>query len=295
MKKKIIPYLHHCKQDLEMNEQIINKKTLKEDEDQGEMDIIFFVFLFSYTIYLSCIDFLYQDKNDKNSISKFHLIMSNLWAFFPIMQAQGLWLKILLILTCYFSITWHWTNIGLSLPNDTSFYRIFDAVFSIITIISYSLSWIPKCKQKQLKYKNNYWTNHCLGQPKETSEWRCRWTFNLVFNIITCIIFGVILYTTDGASGYYVQLICCWVFISIAVISALYQLFKGDMTIGKKYRKNFIFWAFLGISFGCISFIYKMKSDNLDENSLLNHSVWHTYVMSCAYSFSRASEYLEIY
>ena len=113
-----------------MNKKHLNSKhqkglsALKEDEDQGEMDIIFFVFLFSYTIYLSCIDFLYQDKNDKNSISKFHLIMSNLWAFFPIMQAQGLWLKILLILTCYFSITWHWTNIGLSLPNDTSFYRI---------------------------------------------------------------------------------------------------------------------------------------------------------------------------
>ena len=85
--KKVKPLL--IEKDLEMN----SKLTLEEDEDQGEMDTVFFLSLFSYTIYLASIDLLYN-KEDKSDVGKFNLIMSNLWAFFPIMQAQGLWLKV---------------------------------------------------------------------------------------------------------------------------------------------------------------------------------------------------------
>ena len=54
-------------------------------------------------------------------------------------------------------MAWHWFNIGLSLPGGKDKYRILDAVFSIVTIISYSLSWIPKCGQnKDLKLKNDF-------------------------------------------------------------------------------------------------------------------------------------------
>lgn len=273
-------------------------KTLEEDEDQGEMDTVFFLSLFIYTIYLSSIDILYPDAEDKQSVGKLNLIMSNLWAFFPVMQAQGLWLKFLLTMTCYYSITWHWTNIGMSLPGNTSYYAILDAIFSIVTIISYCLSWLPKIKTKLPtleQEKSHCFYRNCVGKPKETSEWRCRWTPNLVLNISISTFFGVLLYTTRGAEGSMIQIICCWTFITIAILLALYQLSRGDMKVGKKYRNKFIFWVLIGVVFGCVSFIYKMKSDNQDENSLFNHSVWHTYVMSCAYSFSRASEYLEIY
>jgi hypothetical protein len=291
--KKVNPVIE-TSNDLEMNSKI----TLDEDEDQGEMDIVFCVFLFSYTIYLASIDLLYSDGKDKSDVGKFNLIMSNLWAFFPVMQAQGLWLKLLLIITCYYSISWHWFDIGFSLPGDKDMYRILDGVFSILTIISYSLSWIPKCKKNkdnENKTKNNFWNKHFLGPPRETSEWRCRLTLHLFINIFTCILIGSILYVSNGKEGSEIQIICCWCFITIAILSALYQLFKGDMSIGNKYRKNFACWVLVGVIFGAVSFIYKTKSDNSDENSFFNHSVWHTYVFSCAYSFSRASEYLEIY
>ena len=75
MKKQVKPLL--VDKDLEMNSKI----TLEEDEDQGEMDTVFFLSLFSYTIYLASIDLLYSNKEDKNNIGKFNLIMSNLWAF----------------------------------------------------------------------------------------------------------------------------------------------------------------------------------------------------------------------
>lgn len=86
--KKVKPLLNdQDEKDLEMNSKI----TLEEDEDQGEMDTVFFLSLFSYTIYLASIDLLYSNKEDKSNVGKFNLIMSNLWAFFPVMQAQGLW------------------------------------------------------------------------------------------------------------------------------------------------------------------------------------------------------------
>ena len=100
--KKVTPLISNKDDDIEMN----SKTTLGEDEDQGEMDTVFFLSLFIYTIYLSSIDLIYTDKKDKSDIGKFNLIMSNLWAFFPVMQAQGLWLKILLIMTCYCSMSW---------------------------------------------------------------------------------------------------------------------------------------------------------------------------------------------
>ena len=288
--KKVTPLINNKDDDIEMN----SKTTLGEDEDQGEMDTVFFLSLFIYTIYLSSIDLIYTDKKDKSDIGKFNLIMSNLWAFFPVMQAQGLWLKILLIMTCYCSMSWHWFNIGFALPGNKDMYRIFDAIFSILTIISYSLSWIPKCykKNRDTKLKNDFWHKHFLGPPRETSEWRCRLTPHLFINIFTCILMGSILYVSNETE---IQIICCWGFITIAVLSALYQLSRGDMQIEHKYRKNFAYWVLIGVIFGAVSFVYKTKSDNTDENSFFNHSVWHTYVFSCAYSFSRASEYLEIY
>ena len=298
--KKVKPLLNDQNRDLEINKINqkfeINKLTLEEDEDQGEMDTVFFLSLFSYTIYLTSIDLLYPDKEDKKNIGKFNLIVSNLWSFFPIMQGQGLWLKALLVLSCYYSVVWHWFNIGLSLPGEKDNYRMLDAVFSILTIISYSLSWLPKCyRQNQKEIRNDFLHKHFLGPPRETSEWRCRLTINLFINIFTCILIGSILYVSNGAEGTGIQIICCWSFITIAVLSALYQLFRGDMTIGNTYRKKFVFWVSIGVIFGSISFVYKTKSDTKDENSFFNHSVWHTYVFSCAYSFSRASEYLEIY
>jgi hypothetical protein len=283
-----------------MTDQVLplNENILEEDEDQGEMDTIFFLSLFVYTIYLCCIDILFPEAKDKEAIGTLNLILSNLWAFYPIMQAQGLWLKTLLSLTCYYSILWHWSR-HFYLPGDSFSYGRRDAIFSILTIVSYCLSWLPKLATKipsNQEEKRSCWYKNCLGRPKKTSEWRCRWTSNLVINIGISLISGAILYLNFGEDNdVMVQISICWISICIALISAMYQLMKGEMKIGMKYRNIFAFWAILGIVFGCISFVHKLKSDDKDANSNFDHSVWHVYVMSCAYSFSRASEYLEIY
>lgn len=282
---------------LPMSTYPIGKKTLEEDEDQGEMDTIFFLSLFVYSLYLFSINILYPDSEEKDSVGKFNLVMSNLWAFYPIMQAQGLWLKFLLIATTYYSICWHWTNVGMKLPGDVDHYRVWDALFSVCIIVSYSLTWLPKLKTYEPTPEQNKtcWYHNCRGKPKETSEWRCRWTTSLLINMFITIIIGALIYTTDAVSGYSTQISVCWIFISFAFITAIYQLIRGDMKVGKKNRMKFAFWAFIGIVFGCISFSCKMTSNVFDSNSNIYHSGWHAYVFSCAYSFSRASEYLEIY
>jgi len=264
------------------------KKTLKEDEDQGEMDVVFFLSTTLYASYLLSIDWLYDEK-DATAVNRFHMIISNVWSFYPIVQAQGLWLKSLLLLTGYFSLVWHWTyDLGNELPSDTDFYGKGDMLLSIVTIISYCLSWVPKIKVTE-PTKTGWFYNNCLGKPKETSEWRCRWTMNLMINMVICIVFGAILYiTSDSDDSQKVQILLCWIFITIALISALFQLWKGDIRVGK-YRYKFIFFVVFGTLFGTIAFVFKMKE------TMNAHCLWHVFVMSCAYCFSRGSEYIEIY
>lgn len=273
-------------------------KTLKEDEDQGEMDTVFFILLITYTIALFSMEFWYPDEKDYLAVGHFHLVMSNLWAFFPIMQAQGLWLKILLICTCYYSILWHWTETGAYLPGDRRVFGRWDAIFSTCVIVAYCLSWLPKFKTKiptadeERKY---CWYHNCRGRPKETSEWRCRWTPNLILSIVICFLCGLAMFYGWSNFKFDFTIVVCWFFITVAFVTAIYQLVRGKMRIGEKNRKKFAFWAFLGMVFGPIAFVYKQKSNFDGPVTFYQHSIWHVYVHSCAYSFSRASEYLEIY
>lgn len=269
--------------------------TLREDEDQGEMDIAFFFCLITYTIYLYSVDILYPDPDQMNMVGDFHLVMSNVFAFFPIMQAQGLWLKGLLIMTGYFSVCWHWINIDKDLPWGSDFYRVWDTIFSVCIIVAYALSWLPKCKSYEPtkeERRKSFWSRSCIGRPRETAEWRCRWTPHLIGNIFVCTVLAIVMYVTQNHS---LPLVLSWLFICIAILLSFYQLFRKQMTISKRYRKRFAAWAFVAIVFGIIAYVYKDKSDERDKYSYFYHSVWHAYVMSCAYSFSRASEYLEIY
>jgi hypothetical protein len=268
---------------------------LSEDDDQGEMDIVFGVGLFVYFTYLLCSNYIYEDYVDQLNVAKFHIIMSNLWAFFPIMQAQGLWLKFLLIMTCYFSITWHWNNIGMELPNVTDYYKKMDTVFSIMTIVCYCISWMPRFHTRRYtieEEKKNCCLRYFRGNPKKTSEWRCRLTTSLVINVFVCSIVGVIIYNNGKFD---VELGVCMAFIMIAVLLALYQLKRGIMVVGKKYRKRFIGWASIAILLGMMAFYFKGKTYLNLADALIKHSLWHTFVFSSAYSFSRASEYLDIF
>tara|TARA_B100000925_G_C21982192_1_gene462834 strand:- start:871 stop:1722 length:852 start_codon:yes stop_codon:yes gene_type:complete len=269
------------------------KKTimLKEDDDQSDLDSIFFVSIFLYSIYVTLIPWIYNEK-DAKSVDNFHLIISNFFGCFPIMQAQGLWLKSLLITTVYFSLVWHWSSdLQLDLPHDDNLYGKGDSILSIITIISYCLSWIPKFKvyQPTEEEEKKLWYKYFRGDPKQTAEWRCRFTLNLVVNIFVCCLFGILLYmTSNNENEQDIQITLCWAFIFIALVSGFYQLHKKSLEIGMKKKKHFVFWLCTGTLFGIMAFLQKI------QNTIHSHIFWHMYVMGSAYSFSRAAEYLQI-
>jgi hypothetical protein len=279
------------------------KKMLEEDDDQGEMDMIFFGGIFVFTISQAILPYVYTTPNDFYYVTRFDIVMTNLWAFFPITQAQGLFLKSLLILTAWYSILWHWTSNDLKFPGNGNLYGTFDTMFSTIIVISYALSWLPKMKTYKPTYEDEHgsfgwWYKSCRGPPRKTSEWRCRWTPNLILNVFVCSIIGII-YAFNWPpmwNGYDMSLVFCWLSVAIALTVAIWHLTRGKMKIGKTYRTNFIFWVCSGIAMGIVSFVYKNRSNNThDTKWLLYHSIWHVYVFGCAYCMSRAQEYLEIY
>lgn len=272
-----------------------NTEMLDEDDDQNEMDTIFTIGNISYTTFiLLCLNnVIYPIAEDKENVGKFHLIMSNLWAFFPIMQAQGLWLKSLLAMTCYFSMTWHWYNIGHELPMGREYYRRLDIVFSVMSIVSYSMSWIPLYKTKiysKSQERKSCCIKYCCGMPKQTAEWRCRWTYRLGLNILICIIVGAIIWQSEQ---HVIEI--CLVSIIVAFTFAMWQLTRGIMKVGSKHRIKFFLWASSGVGFGCIAFASKINDEkSLDVgNQMFWHALWHTYIFGSAFCISRASEYLQ--
>lgn len=288
-----------CNENIEI---ITRNKMIKLYRNQGEMDMIFWGALIVFLCIQASLRTLYPNLKDYIAIGKFDIIMSNLWAFFPICQAQGLLLKMLLICTCWYSFLWHWSSVGFAMPGSTETYGGLDTMFSALVIQSYAFSWFPKMKtyhptEEDEKGRCGWWYKSCRGPPKYSSEWRCRWTPNLIFNVIFCIFMGVLYFENwpwfNGEIS--VEVVICSCCIILAFILAIWHLLRGNMQVGKKYRKNFIIWTLSGIALGVTAYIYKIKSNNKNIDSNINHSVWHACIFSCAYCLSRAQEYLEIY
>ena len=109
MKRKVLP---------------TDTKTLQEDDDQNETDVVFFLCVIGYTGFISGVNTIYTAE-DYNDVGKFVLIMSNLFSIFPIVQGQGIWMKLLVFATAMSSIMWHWVEIGMKLPENhyNIFYR----------------------------------------------------------------------------------------------------------------------------------------------------------------------------
>lgn len=256
-------------------------KTLEEDDDQNETDVVFILCVLLY----SCFVFgrhYFLEGEDYDDIGKFVLVMSNFVSVFPIVQAQGIWMKLLLFCTALSSITWHWIEIGMKLPGEPLKYRSIDRCLSIMTITSYCMQWLPipyhKTKRKDC-------LRHWLGPPQETAEWRCRLSIKLFVNMAMSCGAGVVVYRNETlAAPFGMILIVCVVLLSIGYI------LSGNMTISKKFKIKFILWVLGGAAIGLTAFRFKRE----DDNNWYNHSLWHAYVFSAAYSFSRALEYLEL-
>lgn len=288
----------------EGNNIIISKpdRMVELDKNQGEMDMIFWAALVIFLCVQGTLRTIYPEAKDYIAVGKFDIIMSNLWAFFPIAQSQGLLLKVLLICTCWYSFLWHWVLVGFAMPGNSNTYGSLDTMFSALVIQTYAFSWFPKFKTfkptlEDEKARCGWWYKSCRGHPKHASEWRCRWTPNMVLNLGSCIIMGIIylLNWPCFVYGISIEVYICVLSIILAFLLAIWHLMRGNMQVGRKYRKNFIFWTVVGIPLGIVAYVYKIKSNNKDIDSNVNHSVWHACIFSCAYCLSRAQEYLEIY
>lgn len=266
-----------------MKEKVLptDTKTLQEDDDQNETDVVFLLCVIGYTGFISGVHTIYT-ADDYNDVGKFVLIMSNLFSIFPIVQGQGVWMKLLVFATAMSSIMWHWVEIGMKLPGEPLQYRSIDRCLSIMTIASYCMQWLPI---PYPKVEREDCLQHWLGAPKETAEWRCRLTTKLFVNILISCGTGILVYKAEETSvPVGIVLIVCVVLMSIA------HLASGSMKISRKFKIKFIAWVVGGAIIGIVAFRFKRE----DDNDLYNHSLWHVYIFSAAYSFSRALEYLEL-
>jgi hypothetical protein len=254
--------------------------TLKEDDDQGESDIAFFATSIAYSIFVFVSPFIFTGE-DYVGLGKFCLVMTNMFAFFPILQAQGLWLKLLLLTNALSSMMWHWIEVGQHLPGESDMYGHLDRCFSVMTIASYSMQWLPIPVRKV--DPNTFWKRNFMGKPRETAEWRCRFTISLFVNMVVSIGAGYMVYKDDSTASF-----AGIGTIAVALCLSVYHLCIGEMSVGKKYRLKFAFWTVVGSIVGITAFVYKTKE------TYMTHSLWHTYVFSSAYCFSRASEYLQV-
>lgn len=253
--------------------------TLEEDDDQNELDCAFFVTTILYSIFAFGSKTIFKGE-DYDNISKFCLVMTNMFAFFPILQAQGIWLKLLLMANAVASMLWHWIEVGQSLPGNDEFYGHFDRCLSIMSITSYCVQWLP-IRAKKVK-QDTFWKRHFMGEPKETAEWRCRLTIGLFVNIIITIGAGYLIYKDEKTT-----LIVGIGMICIAYLLSIYHLCVGSMSVGKKFRMKFALWTTFGSIIGILAFVYKTNE------TFMTHSLWHTYVFSSAFCFSRALDYLQ--
>ena len=265
---------------------VVPQKTeLVEDDDQYEIDVVFFVFLLSYTIYLTTI------HEDVQVVGKFNIVFSNLFSFFPIYQAQGLFLKSVLLGTLYYSLCYHYVEIGNKLPYSIEYYKLLDVVFSTCIIFAFSISWFPDCLEYEPSkehLKRNCWYRNCVGKPKDTAEWKLRFTVKNVVIMLSTLVLSIIVYNYDSFG---LRLAVAIGSIVLAFLLSFLQLYLKHMLVSKKNRIKFLCWVFFGCLLGSVGFIYKMNSFT-ETYGYLHHSVWHAYVFSCAYCFTRAAEYI---
>lgn len=253
--------------------------TLEEDDDQNELDGAFFIITMVYSIFVFTSKDIFTEA-DYEGLGKFCLVMSNMFAFFPILQAQGIWLKLLLMTNAVSSMMWHWIEVGQHLPGNPELYAHLDRCFSIMSITSYCVQWLP-IRAKQVK-PNTFWKRHFMGEPKETAEWRCRFTIGLFVNIVISVGAGYLIYKDDSSVSIVgLSMIC------MAIVLSIYHISIGEMCIGNKYRLKFAMWILLGSVIGILAFGYKTRE------TYMTHSLWHTYVFSSAFCFSRALDYLQ--
>ena len=124
------------------------------------------------------------------------------------------------------SIMWHWIEVGQHLPGKSDMYGQLDRCFSVMSIASYSMQWLPIPVRKV--EPDTFWKRNFMGKPRETAEWRCRFTISLFVNMIVSIGAGYMVYKDDSTASF-----AGIGTIAVALCLSVYHLCIGEMSVGK--------------------------------------------------------------
>ena len=236
-----------------------------------------------YTIY----QFLISDNTitERYEIGKIEIIFSNFFAIFVIIIAKGIWIKTLLLCTMVSSIGWHLYGVGWVHLGDRKAWGRWDNIFSCMVIVAYAMTWIPNIAGPFKK-----------TLPKSTDEWLFRPSLKIIINIVLTIAVGIVVGITYGERSISILNVnfswgdfLAFSFIGIAFILAVFFIIiPGKLT----EIPIFIFWATLGILSGLMAYLLKREDVNKDWVDIY-HSLWHVAIFYSAYSFSRASDYVQ--
>ena len=222
---------------------------------------------------------------ERLEIGKIEIIFTNLFAIFVIIIAKGLWIKLLLLCTMVASIGWHLYGVGWVHLGDKKIWGRWDNVFSCMVIVAYAMTWIPNIAGPFKK-----------TLPKSTDEWWFRPSLKIIINIVLTIAVGVVVaitYREYKITIFNVKFswgdLLAFSFIGIALFLAIFFII-----IPKKLTEipTFVFWASTGIISGASAYLLK-RNDVESDWADIYHSIWHVAIFYSAYSFSRASDYVQ--
>lgn len=266
------------------------------------IDILVFPLALLAFIYLN-INIYYWSTPFQKDFQKLMVIITNGFGIFPVIIADGIFLKFMILGAMITSFWAHinWENF--SIPGFEDNPGKWDNAFSASVIIAYCCSffpdrWFSKCfennkrKPRGIDYITRPWHTNSCSLPLNTKT--------LCQVVCTTISFFIILlnYETNptifsiGDVGFKVGDILCIGFAVFAIIVGL--LYVCNTPDHLTNRTKFEIFISLGIGLA----IYAIISKKAGENSKLPeavHSVWHICIFVAAYCISRAHSYIKMY
>ena len=265
---------------------VINAQTL---------DIIVFICTLSALFFLNYSILQWKD-NQIDSVSKNVVILTNFWAIFPIIVANGIWIKSLLFASMISSFWAHMQWSGVLIPGEEP--GKWDNILAATVIVAYSFTWWPDRWSRFLPENKN-----CLfftGQTIETTTFTCKLSTKLLLNVTLSLLTATIIYIYYDENPTIIRIneltltmediIPIFSIIAAYVFGFIY-ICDDEKHIGNNNKPYFIVFFILGTGSAIYGYISK-KMNAKYENVL--HSQWHVLLFTSAYFFSRASSYIRL-
>lgn len=259
------------------------------------LDIIVLCVTLAILVFLNYSILQWKD-NQIDSVSKNVVILTNFWAIFPIIVANGIWIKSLLIASMLTSFWAHMQWSGVLIPGKEP--GKWDNVFATTVIVAYAFTWWPDRWSIFLPEDK-----HCLfftGRSNKTTTFNCKLSTKLLLNIVISTITAIFIYIYYDESPTIIKINHMKMTLQdviplFAIIAAigfgLIYICDDEKHIGNKNKPYFIVFFILGTASGIYGYMSKRMNTKY-ENVL--HSQWHVLMFTSAYCFSRASSYIQI-